>query len=672
MTPAMQRKFKSLATDRGFWRDESTATHQDLAGIFVARAVERYLKLDGTLAFVVPNSVLDRDYWTGFRRGQFDGANVAFTPSWDLRRIRPHLFPRGSGVIFGARALTAKQLPRETLIWTGRAPHRHSHVDTAVLLHQHIGELVVASEDDQTSPYAKRFSQGANLVPRLLFRVQPAPATGLGVPAGLLRVQSKRSATEKRPWKDLTALTGAVETEFVWPTLLGEQVVPFHIREPESFVIPLTQKGDLLSGDDTKIDAYPGLAAWTREAETVWQDHRQSRMSLTDQINHMSKLTNQVPVTQPRVVYAKAGMHLAAAVVTDHRPVIDHKLYWAAMGSETEAHFVAGILNAPVTTELARPLMSYGKDERDIDKSVWKLPIPVFDADDEIHTHIAALARELGAAISELEFPSDNFVTIRRSVRAYIATSPTGQKLDRLVAELLGAPLTDDQESAVADLDLPAAAADHSDVRLIRLTNTPAPKPADVEIDFDCEYDDTARVYLWGALRSTTSGPATYTSFGDPSPTIGEHQLAEQFLNWCRQQISQAEETNADIRFFHYGPTDTQHLTRILGAAADPILSRSVNYLNDVIRPNFYAPHGYGLKQIAAATDAHWRTPIVTGADTIAWIHAARTGDPTAWDTLVAYNEDDTRALHAVRALVRDTDTVGDTRPTSRAPENQT
>jgi len=41
MTTDMQRRFKTLARDRGFWHNESTATHQDLAGLFVASGISR-------------------------------------------------------------------------------------------------------------------------------------------------------------------------------------------------------------------------------------------------------------------------------------------------------------------------------------------------------------------------------------------------------------------------------------------------------------------------------------------------------------------------------------------------------------------------------------------------------------------------------------------------------
>ncbi len=646
MTQAMQKRFKSLAVERGFWSDETTATHQDLAGIFVARAVERYLKTGGTLAFVVPNPVLDREYWAGFRRGTFDGANVAFDISWDLRRIRPHLFPRGSGVIFGRRTLDAKEMPSGALIWTGRAPYRHSSVDTAALLQQRLGELTIVSGDDEKSVYAKSFSQGANLVPRLMFRVEAAPASGLGVPANMVSVRSKRSATEKKPWKDLAEIAGAVEAEFVWPTLLGEQVVPFLVRQPEMFVVPLTQKGYLLKGDDAKIDAYPGLAAWTRTAEQTWETLRRSTMTLSDQINHMMKLTNQVPVTHTRVVYAKAGMHLAAAVVTDHRPIIDHKLYWGAVGSESEAHYLVGILNAPITTELAQPLMSYGKDERDIDKTVWKLPIPAFDPDDETHTEVAALARTLADEIASQTFTSDNFVTIRRSVRAYIAASGSGQKLDRLVADLLGSPRGDAESQVVGDSSSSGVG---DQVRLIRVGEGPAPT-ADIEIDFDCEYDANGTVYLWGALLSV-DGKSSYHSFGDSSADVDERDVANEFLQWCQQQLEAAMASGATARFYHYGHADARQLDRILGGAAAPVLSIATDVLADVIRPSFYAPHGYGLKVLAPAAGARWRSADADGNAALLWIDAARAGGDT-WGTLVAYNEDDVVALYQLRHAV--------------------
>jgi SAM-dependent methyltransferase len=651
MTPSMQAQFKSMASARSFWHNDTTATHQDLAGLFVARAVERYLKTGGRLSFVVPNSVLDREYWGGFRRGKYDGANVAFAPSWDLRRIRPHMFPRGSAVVFGTRSLEAAALPGDALIWTGRAPDRHAQIDSATELHYALGELSVATGDEELSPYAKLFSNGANLYPRLFFRVEDAPATNLGVPTGHRNVRSKRSATENPPWKELPSLTGTIESEFIWPTLLGEQVVPFRTFEPESFVIPLTGSAALLSGEDPKINAYPGLAAWMREAEAVWNAHRQSETSLTDEIDRMKKLTQQIPVTRDRVVYGKAGMHVAAALVTNRHPIVENKLYWAAVKSEDEGRYLVGVLNAPCLTDLVRPLMSYGKDERDIDKVVWKLPIPLYDPKDIIHAEIASLSRDLSDEISDLSFKSSYFVTIRRAIRVYILNSDTGRRLNALVAGLVGL----DDEPLIGNEELKNISLTSSIKRLIRTSSySTAPLSAEVEIDVDCEFDLNGRVYLWGALvGNANDDDPEYHVFADSGQNPDESALASSFSAWLNEQLTAGGKPRG--RWFYFGQVENRRLRRILGSVADSVLESGVDVLTDVVKKDFYAPAGFGLKQLATAAGAQWRSSGATGADTYEWLSAARNGDQTAWDQLLKYNEDDTRGLRLLRKAIANT-----------------
>lgn len=438
MSAGMQDTFKEMTKERGFWSDERTATHQDLAGLFIARAVERYLRTGGRFAFIVPNPVVDRDYRTGFRSGSFDPATkVAFSRSWDLRRLRPHLFPRGSAVVFGQRTGQAISMPADLEVWAGRAPAPHALAGAALdTITRTPGRAVVDSGGAGGSPYAPRFAQGANLVPRLLFRVEPDTTTALGAPAGRRPVRSQRTVSEKAPWKSLPALMGAVEDQFVWPTVLGEHVLPFRIMPPAEFVLPLTSDGALLK-TDAELDRWPGLAAWMRQATEVWEVNQSGKLTLAKQIDHMRKLTQQVPLAPTRVVYAASGMHLAAAVLRDARTVVEHGAYWAAVSSPDEAAYLVGVLNAPSLTELLRPYMSYGKDERHIDKNVWKLPIPRYDPDDPDHVRIVELSNMLAEEVPGLDFLTTNFVVQRRTVRAHIAESDTGKGLDALVAEVV-------------------------------------------------------------------------------------------------------------------------------------------------------------------------------------------------------------------------------------------
>ena len=135
MTEAMQEAFREYSDERGLWHGAKVATHQDLSGLFLVRAVERYLKIGGRFAFVMPNAAVDRGQFKGLRTGSYkrpDSQNpvaIAFDPAWDLRRIRPHFFPRGSAVLLGTRAGEPKPLPTEIVVWSGRVPEQNANWD---------------------------------------------------------------------------------------------------------------------------------------------------------------------------------------------------------------------------------------------------------------------------------------------------------------------------------------------------------------------------------------------------------------------------------------------------------------------------------------------------------------------------------------------------------------
>ncbi|MFJ9926285.1 N-6 DNA methylase [Streptomyces misionensis] len=450
----MQDVFKEMAQTRNLWRGDEVATHQDLSGLFIARAVQQYLTVGGSFAFVVPNPVLDRPYWKGFRAGDYPDPNepvrVQFTGSWDLRRLRPHFFPRGSAVIFGQRISAAVgdaaldnapvPLPKATQRWTGKIParaHDWAHVQQWVT--REAAELRYVGEDLISSPYRTRFWQGATIVPRVLFFVEQQDAGPLGLGGGRVRVRSERSSTEKKPWKDLPDLEGVVEAQFVRPVLLGESVLPYRLLTPRKAVLPIEGSNTLLHGGHDHIDRYADLAKWWRAAEELWLEHRSSeRLTLLERLEFHRGMSTQLPGTPLRVVYGKAGMHVSAALVDDPGAVIDHKLYWGTVSSREEGMYLCAILNAPALTEVVRPLMSYGKDERDIDKAVWQLPIPQFDSANPGHQRLAEIGEAEAQRIAALVLDeSKNFVKLRQVIRSIIADSPDAEELDQLVRLLL-------------------------------------------------------------------------------------------------------------------------------------------------------------------------------------------------------------------------------------------
>lgn len=442
MPADMQKLFREMCDARRLWTGAKVATHQDLSALFVARAVELYLRDEGSFAFVVPNAVLDRAQFKGFRTGSFDEAGnggqtrVRFGMPWDLRKLRPHFFPRGASVVFGKRSGTNSPMPRAE-VWSGRLPATGTtwaKVEPGVTR-----ELPgTRTPDSPRSHYALRFKQGASIVPRVLFMVERQDPGPLGRMASTAVVRSSRTANEKRPWKDVPDLLGVVETEFIRPVHLGESVLPYRILAPREALIPWDMKR-LVGGDDERLDHYPALAKWWRAAEDVWTQLRSSdRLTLLEQLDYHQKLSSQFPIQPQRVVYTKSGMHLAAARLSHHRAVIDHTLYWATAFNEAEALFLCAVLNAATTTRLVRPLMSYGKDERHIDKFVWKLPIPPFDAANRQHAKLAELGAEAELLVGQLALDEcKHFAASRRAVREALAGSDVGKAIEKAVKKLL-------------------------------------------------------------------------------------------------------------------------------------------------------------------------------------------------------------------------------------------
>lgn len=443
MSAEMQELFRDMSESRDLWHGATVATHQDLSGLFIARTIELYLRPGGRFAMVLPNAVIDRAQFAGFRTGYYpsrDAAravNVRFWTPWDLRRIRPHFFPRGAAIAFGVREDTPTPMPTAIEVWSGRLPRTDAAwEEVKEALAREPGQARPSSHE-ALSPYRARFTQGAIFAPRVLFLVEERDAGPLGVPGGKVAVRSHRGANEKKPYKQLDNQEGVVETEFLRPVYLGEVVLPYRTLHPLKVIVP--RDADGLFDETSRLELYPGLADWWRAAEEVWIAHRQksSKLSLLQQLDYRGKLTKQFPIQPQRIVYSKSGMHLVAARISDHRAVINNSLYWATVVTEEEALYLCAILNAAKVTELVRPLMSYGKDERHFDKYIWQLPIPLYDDTIDLHRALASLGKRAEEEIAQIEFPASHFTALRRLVRQHLAASPVGKEIGLLVEELL-------------------------------------------------------------------------------------------------------------------------------------------------------------------------------------------------------------------------------------------
>ena len=442
MPTEMQADFRRMSEARGLWHGAKVATNQDLSALFVVRATELYLQRGGRFAFVMPSSVLDKRQYAGFRSGEYGGASdqlemhATLEPPWDLREVRPHFFPITASVAFGRRTNVAGKMPAAGERWIGKLRRTNAPWSEVVSQIRRENSSTDRGQVQASSRYHSRFRQGASIVPRVLFIVERVAAGPLGQVRNRAAVRSARSANEKAPWKSLAAQDGVVESEFVVSVMTGESVLQFRLMPAQTAVLPIGPKGILGAA---AIEAYPGLADWWARARATWNANRSNdRLSLEERLDYHGELSAQLPITTERVVYNTSGMHLVAARLQDRRAIVDTKLYWAAVTSSDEGRFLCAILNATSTSERIRPLMSFSKDERDIHKLPWSLPIPTFDASCPLHARLANLGNEAEALVAQIALEGKHFGRERGRIREVLNQSEIGRAIEKDVAELLG------------------------------------------------------------------------------------------------------------------------------------------------------------------------------------------------------------------------------------------
>lgn len=445
MPDEMQRRFVKDSKDRNLWTGHQVSTHQDLSALFVARSVELYLKTGGTFGFVMPAAVLSRQQYQGFREGnwshKYAGVFGRFDTSWNLTGIKPTIFPVPSAVVLGTRGADhARPMPESHINITGKLKnHQGTWTKVSAMLTESAGTSAAKALAGEDSPYAVLFTQGANLVPRVLLVVEPRDPGPLGVPAGRVAIQSRRTTLEKPPWKLLPAIEGNVEASFVRRAVFGVSVAPFRVFDSELAVIPRDGKG-LIGVNDSRLDDYPGLADWWRRAEQVWRDNRSdsTTASLLEWIDWRAKLESQFPVPPLRVVYTKAGANLCAALVNDAQTVIDHKLYWAPVGSVEEADYLCAIFNSQALLKRVRPLQAVGQfGPRDFDTYVFKTQFPLYRSDDADHHAVAMAGQVARETVASLDLSGVNYRQARPRVAVMLECAGAAEAIEGAVDRLL-------------------------------------------------------------------------------------------------------------------------------------------------------------------------------------------------------------------------------------------
>jgi hypothetical protein len=439
-------------------------TQMELATLFFAFSADRYLCDGGTLAFVMPRSVLTgAKQHAGFRENYVSGASYLI----DCEQVTP-LFNVPACVVVRPNTISTRKkrgIPQLSL--QGQIVGRNAALSEAERSWESHENTYKPHDGQVGSVYWADVINGATIFPRCLWFVRP-PERARVIDQHRPQLETDR-ATErqgKAPWKGIR-LNGIVEAEFLFATLLSDNMLPFGSRQLSLIVLPLvaTRRRDtqLIDSSGAVRLGKTGLSAWLRKAEDVWRRHRKANVDLLDYLNWQQKVTRQRPKGVIKLVYNAHGTNVCSCVIDATNVstwsvhdlpingfVAENVTYWYETQEPEEASYLCAVLNAPSVNKAIKPFQTkgafggqLGKGERDIHRRPFEvLPIPRYEKNDKRHRELARISERCHAKVAEVVADADEkwlkapIGRVRTELRQGLLKEDLAE-IDSLVADIL-------------------------------------------------------------------------------------------------------------------------------------------------------------------------------------------------------------------------------------------
>ena len=340
----LTRDYELLAPD-----EIKLNTQMELATLFFEHCRQVYLRPEGTIAFVMPRSVITpaKQHYAFQQRG--------FSQILDLKGVAP-LFKVETCVMIREDDHTyTKAIP--TARFDGRLPAHECTWEeaSAVLARTETITDFARQEAIASSYYYSKMKNGATLYPRTLAFVTSAQRDLAPGQFGntIMRTDPDVVDEAKTPWKALK-LEGYIDDDFLYATLLSKHLVPFGVGRLHLVVLSMRV------GKPRQITTLPNKTVeehfipmsleeipytilarsaddWFETTEQLWQKHKKQTIkeTLAQWFNYQNKLTSQIASPSYLVLYGAAGSNLAASVLDTHSlPVIIGTLLTGVRESE--------------------------------------------------------------------------------------------------------------------------------------------------------------------------------------------------------------------------------------------------------------------------------------------------------------------------------------------------
>lgn len=431
----------------------------EMATVFFTNSVDKYLKNKGIISFVMPRSIL-----TGalqhIKFKAFKNPQIKLMKIFDFEKVSP---------LFNVPTCTILCLKDEETTYPVPIFRYRGKFDVKNSKFAEANNKLTLNEESYSppllegnrSPYYDKLRMGARLAPRPFWFIEFEPHPEFGINPKLPKAKNTEDSSKqaKKEWKKVT-LSGNLEIQYIFSTLLSRDVLPFGYREMRPVFIPAiieNGKYHLLDSDELMRRGDTNAAKWLDTVESYWfqlgtDKSKTNFPSILKRIDYQRLLSSQKN-RRYVLVYAKAGKYLISTVIDKEKIpgfklnnsiikvqsfVAESDTWIFESDNENEAHYLCSLLNSDVLNEAVRPLQTRGLyGERDIHRRPFLFNIPIYDPNNTNHLRLSEISKNQHEIVKKLRssIQSKGITGPRLRIKKILAKEI--KEIDELVKQIL-------------------------------------------------------------------------------------------------------------------------------------------------------------------------------------------------------------------------------------------
>ncbi len=438
---------------------------RDMAMMFTARCLDRYVEHNGRYAFLVPLTAFKTQTGAGFRRFLAEGKTAAQDDKIPCSVIRVHdlveLYPFEGAVnrtaMFVVEKKNKTEFPIPCTVWynsSNRGISMDMHLGEVEKMTKHF-ELILAPIKDKKvqTPWMIGTEESFSAIGKMIgespwYGAHAGVYTGLNQiywieevskqPNGLL-VTNPRLGGQK---KVVDQINHIVEMDLVYPLIRGREVKKWYSADKIGrIIIPTNEKGENIPESSMKINysnTYQYFLRFKKELEqrSLYKLAGKDRIWYGLHVNIGDFTFAPYKVAWKEIAGKISGKgEFSVAVIgcsedsaMGKKTIIpDHKLIFVPLYDEDEAHYLASILNSSVS----RAVVAAYTIETTMDTHVLSnLYIPHYNSQNILHLNLTKLSKKAHGIAKRIceEKRTDLEIDLER----------IEEEIDETVAELYG------------------------------------------------------------------------------------------------------------------------------------------------------------------------------------------------------------------------------------------